>query len=85
MKNHIGMLVIAGLCGFWAGVVQAVDFNCWVSVPGRIYGVNWVESLTNSFQPLPPTDIYYPVNSYTDAAHGAEAKGFYRLDVRLEP
>jgi len=27
MKKRIGMLVIAGLCSFWAGVVQAVDFN----------------------------------------------------------
>ena len=57
----------------------------WVSVSGRVYGVGWADSLTNGFELLPPTEIYYPVNSYTDTVHGAESKGFYRLDVRLEP
>ena len=57
----------------------------WNSVTGRVYGVNWTESLTNAFQPLPPMDLPYPANSYTDIMHGVESKGFYRLDVRLEP
>ena len=54
----------------------------WNAMPGRVYGVNWAESLTNGFQPM-ATDIDYPQNSYTDTVHAAGGEGFYSIDVKL--
>ncbi|VGO12920.1 hypothetical protein PDESU_01474 [Pontiella desulfatans] len=55
----------------------------WQSVSGRVYTVEWTDSLTNSFQTL-ETGIAYPQNSYTDTVHSAESGGFYNLKVELE-
>jgi len=54
----------------------------WEAVEGRVYSVAWTPSLTESFQPL-ETDILWPQNSWTDTVHTVEAKGFYRITVRL--
>ena len=55
----------------------------WPSVEGRLYVVGWTDSLTNSFLPL-AENLEFPVNSHTDTNHPAEARGFYRVDVRLK-
>jgi hypothetical protein len=56
----------------------------WQSVSGRVYSVCWTTNLLNTFQPL-ETNILWPQNGWTDAAHGAEPNNFYRLKVRLGP
>lgn len=55
----------------------------WVAVSGRVYTVEWTDSLTNTFQTL-ETDIAYPQNSYTDTTHNVESGGFYNLKVEFE-
>ena len=56
----------------------------WHSVSGRFYTVFWNNNLlTNDFSVL-VTNIYYPVNSYTDTVHSAESVGFYRLGVEIQ-
>lgn len=54
----------------------------WTSVSGRVYSVNWEESLTNSILFL--DSINYPQGSYTDAVHSAGEQGFYRLEVEMQ-
>lgn len=55
----------------------------WPSVAGRVYRVHWANSLTNEFQPLDPV-VEHPQNSYTDTAHSAEDRGFYKVEVQLK-
>ena len=55
----------------------------WNAVSGRVYAVDWTDSLTNTFLDL-ATNIYYPQNSYTDTVHSADDEGFYSIDVKLE-
>ncbi len=56
----------------------------WNSVSGRVYTVFWNNNLlTNDFSIL-TTNIYYPVNSYTDTVHSVESVGFYRLGVEMQ-
>jgi len=54
----------------------------WDGVAGRVYTVNWTDTLTNNFQVL-ETEIAYPQNSYTDTLHTAEATAFYDMEVKL--
>jgi hypothetical protein len=54
----------------------------WNAVEGRIYTIEWTPSLTESFQTL-ETSITSPQNSWTDTVHSAEARGYYRISVRL--
>ena len=56
----------------------------WQSASGRVYSVYWTTNLLSGFQPL-ETNILWPQNSWTDAVHGAQADGFYRIKVRLNP
>jgi len=56
----------------------------WESVSGRVYGVNWADSLTNSFTNI-SGDLPYPAGSYTDIVERAGLEHFYRIDVRLNP
>jgi PKD repeat protein len=56
----------------------------WQSASGRVYSVYWTTNLLNGFQPL-ATNMVWPQSSWTDAVHGAQAGGFYRIDVRLNP
>jgi len=56
----------------------------WSVVSGRVYSIYWTTNLLAGFQPL-ETNIVWPQNSWTDAVHGAQAGGFYRIDVRLSP
>ena len=51
---------------------------------GRVYGVHWTTNLLNGFQPL-ETNIVWPQASYTDTAHSAEIRSFYRVKVQLAP
>ena len=54
----------------------------WPTVSGRVYTVEWTDSLTNGFQTL-ETNITHPQNSYTDTIHNAESAGYYNLKVEL--
>ncbi len=54
----------------------------WDSVDGRVYTIEWTPALTENFQPL-ATGIVWPQNSWTDAVHNAESKGYYRITVRF--
>jgi len=54
----------------------------WDAVEDRVYTIDWTPSLTESFQAL-ETNIFWPKNSWTDTVHTVEAKGFYRITVRL--
>jgi hypothetical protein len=54
----------------------------WQAVSGRVYSIYWTTNLLNNFQPL-ETNILWPQNSWTDAVHGAENEGFYRIKVQL--
>lgn len=56
----------------------------WPSVSGRVYNVQWAAALTNEFQSL-GSNLVYPQGSYTDTVHSADGKGFYNVDVRLNP
>ena len=55
----------------------------WNSVSGRVYGVWWSPNLVHGFLPL-DTNILWSSGGFTDAVHGAESEGFYKIDVRLE-
>ncbi len=55
----------------------------WEAAEGRVYDVHWCPALDQDFQLL-RAGINYPQNSYTDPVHGAEAKGFYKVDVQME-
>jgi hypothetical protein len=58
----------------------------WASSDGRAYDVAWSPDLAAPFSilaaGLPATP---PVNVYTDVAHVAAERGFYRVTVRLSP
>jgi len=56
----------------------------WETLAGRVYGVNWADSLTNSFTNI-SGDLPYPVGSYTDTVERAGSQHFYRIDVKLAP
>lgn len=56
----------------------------WDSITGRVYGVNWANNLTNSFQAL-ETNIVWPQSSYTDTVHDADSHSFYKINIRLAP
>lgn len=57
----------------------------WSAVTGRVYGVYWATNLLmNSFQPL-ATNMVWPQASYTDTAHAAESRSFYKVKVQLAP
>jgi len=56
----------------------------WEAVSGRVYGVNWADSLTNSFINI-SGDLPYPAGSYTDTVERAGSQHFYQVDVRLNP
>jgi uncharacterized repeat protein (TIGR01451 family) len=57
----------------------------WSSESNRIYDLQWSSNLPGGFSPLagasnlPATP---PDNTHTDVVHGADGRGFYRVDVR---
>ncbi len=55
----------------------------WSSVSGRVYYVFWTADLTNGFSVL-ASDLGYPLNSYTDTVHAAEAAGFYSVGAQYD-
>ncbi len=55
----------------------------WPSVSRRVYRALWSDNLTNGFQTL-ESDILHPRNSCTDTVHGAEASGFYQVEVEMQ-
>ena len=61
--------------------------NCfvveWISIPDRLYSVQWSTNLVAGFQPL-ETSIEFPQNSYTDTTHNAESASFYKIKVQLK-
>jgi hypothetical protein len=54
----------------------------WNAVECRIYTIEWTPSLARPFQIL-ENSIAAPQNSWTDTVHSAEARGYYRISVRL--
>jgi hypothetical protein len=56
----------------------------WESMPGRVYGVDWSDRLTNSFINV-SGDLPYPAGSFTDTVERTGPHHFYRIDVRLSP
>jgi len=67
-------------------VAEINGTNCfvveWISIPDRLYSVQWSTNLVEGFQTL-ETGIEHPQGSYTDTTHNAESEGFYKVDVRL--
>ena len=61
--------------------------NCfvveWISIPDRLYSVQWSTDLASGFQTL-ETEIEFPQNSYTDTTHNVESASFYKVDVQLK-
>jgi len=61
--------------------------NCfvveWISIPDRLYSVQWTTNLMAEFQVL-ETGLEHPQNSYTDTVHGAGNTGFYKINVELK-
>ncbi|VGO17081.1 hypothetical protein PDESU_05676 [Pontiella desulfatans] len=55
----------------------------WESVTGRVYSVQWKESMTNGFQHV-ESNLRHPRNSYTDTVHRVEGSGFYSIEVELD-
>ncbi len=68
-------------------VAEIDGTNCfvveWISIPDRLYSVQWSTNLVAGFQTL-ESGIEYPQHSYTDTLHNAESDGFYKVDVELE-
>ncbi|MEN8255226.1 MAG: hypothetical protein ABFR33_07130 [Verrucomicrobiota bacterium] len=80
--NSLSYFVVSNIV---AGVGEAgVVIVEWEPViADRLYNVHWTDNLTNGFGLL-EGDIEFPQNNHTDTVHGAEAQGFYKVDVRLE-
>jgi predicted acyl esterase len=54
----------------------------WNASSGRVYSVYWTSNLLSSFQAL---ETNVTGGAFTDTVHGAEEKGFYKVDVQLLP
>lgn len=54
----------------------------WPVQSNRLYSVLW-GTLDGDFETI-ETYLEFPQNSFTDTIHSVEAKGFYRVDVRLK-
>jgi hypothetical protein len=52
----------------------------WVSMPDRIYSIQWAPEAGAAFHTL-ETGILYPGGSYTDTVHNAATAGFYKVNV----
>jgi hypothetical protein len=78
-----------GASFFTAGqtLAEVGGTNCfvveWISIPDRLYRVQWTTNLLSGFQTL-ETGIEYPQNNYTDTTHNAESASFYKIDVQLK-
>ena len=61
--------------------------NCfvveWISIPDRLYSVQWSTNLVSGFQTL-ETSIEHPQSSYTDTIHNVESPNFYKANVRMK-
>ena len=55
----------------------------WTGVSGRVYSVYWTSNLLSGFQPL-ESNVAWTAVPYTDTNHGANAQGFYKIEVELE-
>ena len=56
----------------------------WNSVSGRVYNVYWSSNLFQEFTLL-QSNVSWSAGSFTDTTHQVEDKGFYKIDVRMEP
>jgi PKD repeat protein len=70
-----------------SSVAEVNGTNCfvveWISIPDRLYSVQWTTNLAAGFQIL-ESDIEHPQNSYTDTVHAVEESGYYKVDVKLK-
>ncbi len=55
----------------------------WNSASGRVYKVYWTSNLLENFQ-LIQSNLSWTPAIFTDSAHSAEEKGFYKIEVELE-
>jgi hypothetical protein len=55
----------------------------WVSVPDRLYSVQWSTNLLSGFETM-QAGIEHPQNSYTDTVHSVKESGYYKVDVKLK-
>ncbi len=55
----------------------------WNAASGRVYSVYWSSNLLGGFQPL-GSNLSWTAIPYTDSTHGAENKGFYKIEVEIE-
>ena len=56
----------------------------WNTISGRIYSVWWSTNLLNGFEHI-RRKIPWTMNTFTDTVHGAGSRGFYKIEVQLEP
>ena len=70
-----------------SSTVEVNGTNCfvveWISIPDRLYSVQWSTNLVSGFQAL-ETDLEHPQHSYTDTTHNAESAVFYKVEVRMK-
>ena len=71
--------VVAGI--YPSALMTAVS---WDTVSGRVYSVQWTSNLLSGFQFL-TNNLPWTQTAFTDQTHSAEAQGFYKLAVELEP
>lgn len=53
----------------------------WTAVEGRLYHLEWTNSLGNAFQTI--QTFSYPTSSHTDTEHNNIPDNFYRIRVEL--
>jgi C1A family cysteine protease len=57
----------------------------WDASTGRSYSVFTATNLVQAFKPLTLSPLPHPCNTYTDILESAEPRGYYRVDVELNP
>lgn len=55
----------------------------WISLPDRVYSIQWSTNLAEGFHSL-ETGLAYPQQSYTNAADAMSPQRFFKVDVRLK-
>ncbi len=54
----------------------------WTAASGRVYTIYWTSNLLAGFGI--PMQTNYSGGAFTDATHGAENEGFYKIDVQIK-
>ena len=56
----------------------------WTAVSGRVYTIYWTSNLLSGFGSPLTNNLSWTPAIFTDSAHSAEEKGFYKIEVELE-